>query len=132
MAESNVELLGSGYDAFAEGERDVAAVLALVAEDIAWHVSGRNPLGGDYTGHEEVGGFFQALGERSGGTFNLDAGDFFDNGEDEVVVSVTENAERNGVSSTSSALHVWRREDGKATKFQAFQGDDYKWDDFWA
>jgi len=130
MAESNAEILRAGYEAFAQG--DVPAVLAVFSEDIVWNVPGRNALSGEYTGHDGVGEFFQALGERSNGTFKLDVQDILDNGEDTVVVLATETAERNGAQLNSSAVHVWRLQDGKATSFKAFQHDDHHWDEFWA
>lgn len=129
MDQSNAELLRSGYAAFAEG--DVGAVLALFSEDIAWHIPGRNLLSGDYTGHDEVLGFFQALGERSNGTFRLDVHDVLDNGEDKVLALVTENAERGGARLQFEAVHVWRMQDGKATSMQAFLADDHEADEFW-
>jgi ketosteroid isomerase-like protein len=63
MMQSNAELLRDGYEGFASG--DVAAVFAIFAEDVAFHIPGHSPISGDYTGQEEVGGFLQSLGERS-------------------------------------------------------------------
>ncbi len=130
MSQSNAEILRKGYDDFATG--DVEAVLAVFAEDIAWHVPGKNPLSGDYTGHDEVVGFFGQLGERSGGTFHLEVHDILDNGENTVVVLVGEKGERNGNRLDVEAVHVWRVEDGIAKEFRAFQHDDYENDEFWA
>ena len=130
MSETNAELLRRGYDAFAEG--DVPGVLALFSPEIKWHVPGRNLLSGDYTGHDEVVGFFQKMGELSGGTFELVVHDILDNGADKVVVLVTENAERNGTAVAFEAVHVWRVQDGLATRFQAFQHDDHDMDAFWS
>lgn len=130
MSRSNAEILRTGYAAFAEG--DVPAVLAIFSEDIAWRVPGRNPLSGDYTGHDAVLGFFQALGERSNGTFALDLNEIHDNGEDMVLAVVTETAERNGVRLTSLSVHLWHLKDGKATSFQSLTGNDYEVDEFWA
>jgi ketosteroid isomerase-like protein len=130
MSRSNAEILRTGYEAFAAG--DVPAVLAIFSEDIAWRVPGRNPLSGDYTGHDAVLGFFQALGERSNGTFALDVNDILDNGEDKVVAVVTETAERKGARLASLSVHLWHFEDGKATSFQALMNDNYEVDEFWA
>lgn len=130
MTRSNPELLRSTYEAFAAG--DVAAVLAVFSEDIAWHISGRNPLAGDYTGHDEVLGFFQQLGERSNGTFSLDVHDILDNGGETVAVIVTERAQRHDAHLDVEAVHVWRVNDGKATRFQAFMADEYAVDEFWS
>ena len=127
---SDAALLRSGYDAFAAG--DVPAVLALFSEDITWHIAGRSPVSGDYTGHDEVLSFFGALGERSNGTFALDVQHILDSGDGTVVALVTESAERNGKELRVPAVHVWRMQDAKATSFQAFQHDDYVIDTFWS
>jgi ketosteroid isomerase-like protein len=113
-------------------EGDVPAVLAVFSDEITWHVPGRSPLAGDYAGHDEVVGFFQALGERSNGTFHLEVHDILDNGKDTVVVLVTEHAERNGSVLAASAVHVWRFRNGKAASFQNFDGDNYELDEFWS
>lgn len=130
MSQSNAEVIRSGYQAFAAG--DVPAVLAIFSDDIAWHVPGRSPLAGNYTGHDEVLGFFQNLGERSNGTFSIDVHDILDNGEDKVVVLLTETAQRNDKSLSVSAVHVWGVQEAKATRFQAFVADEYEVDEFWS
>jgi ketosteroid isomerase-like protein len=130
MTQSNAEILRGGYEAYQQG--DVPAVLAVFAEDIAWHVPGRNPLSGDYTGHDEVVGFFQGLGERSNGTFGLEVQDILDNGDDKVVVLVRETGERDGKHLDFPGVHVWRVQNGRATNFQAFFSDQYAVDDFWS
>lgn len=127
---TDAELVRSGYDAFAAG--DVPAVLALFSADITWHIPGRSPVSGDYTGHNEVVGFFGALGERSAGTFSVHVQDILDNGAGTVVALVTESAERNGERLDVPEVHVWRVQDGKATSFRAFKHDDYILDEFWS
>ena len=51
-AQFNAALVKSAYDAFAHG--DIQGPLAVLAEDILWHIPGRGPLSGDYRGHAEV------------------------------------------------------------------------------
>jgi ketosteroid isomerase-like protein len=66
----NATLLRAGYDAFATG--DMAALDALFADDVVWHVAGRSPLSGEHKGKGEVfGTFFAGLAERSGGSFSV-------------------------------------------------------------
>jgi ketosteroid isomerase-like protein len=130
VSQSNAEIISSGYEAFAAG--DIPAVLAVFAEDITWKIAGRSPLAGTYTGHDEVLGFFQNLGERSGGTFHLDIQDVLDNGEDRVVLVVTETAQREDRSLSHTAVHMWSVRDGKATSFQGISEDDYENDAFWS
>jgi ketosteroid isomerase-like protein len=129
MADSSADIIRSGYEAFGRG--DVPAVLAMFADDISWHVGGRNPLAGVYTGHDEVLGFFGQLGERSGGTFHLVLDDVFDNGAETVAALVTETAEYNGKQLDETWIHLWRVRDGKATRFQGYAADDHANDEFW-
>jgi ketosteroid isomerase-like protein len=46
--ESAATLICDGYKAFAAG--DVPTVLAMLAEDVSWHICGRRPLTGVYRG----------------------------------------------------------------------------------
>ena len=130
MTQTNAEILADGYKALAEG--NLPAVLAMFSDDIRWHKPGHNPLSGDYTGHDEVGAHFQALMERSNGTFSLDVHDILDNGKEKVMALVTENAERNGARLNLPAIHLWHFEDGKATRFQNFVSDESAYDAFWS
>jgi uncharacterized protein len=130
VIQSDAELLRGGYDAFAGG--DVPAVLALFSEDIAWHVSGRSPLAGDYRGHDDVVGFFGALGERSNGTFRLDVHQILDSGDGTVAVLVTETAQREDARLDVASVHVWQVRDGKVTSFRDFPADAYAMDEFWS
>jgi ketosteroid isomerase-like protein len=130
MSQSNAELVRSGYEAFAAG--DIPAVLAIFADDISWTIPGRSPLAGVYTGHDEVLGFFGQLMERSNGTFHLEITDVLDNGDDKVALLVTEIAQRDDASLSNPGVHLWTVQDGKATNFRAFAGDEYAVDEFWS
>jgi ketosteroid isomerase-like protein len=130
MAQSDAEILQSGYDAFAQG--DVPGVLALFAEDIAWHVPGDNLVAGSYSGHQEVVGFFQKLGELSGGTFNVSVREIFDNGTGTVVALVTLAGERNGRQQSNDTVQVWRFVDGMAVSFNEFNDAQAELDEFWS
>ena len=128
-AASNVALIRRGYDAFARG--DSATVLAILAEDILWHVPGRGPLSGDYHGHAEVLEFFGRFTELSGGTFRIQIDDVLANRE-RVVVLCTESAERSSRSWSSPQVHVWTIENDHATVFWQYQGDQQAEDEFWS
>ena len=129
MTHPNAELLRGGYDAFAKG--DIPAVLAIFAEDIAWHVPGRSPLSGDYRGHQEVVGFFTKAMELSGGTLRVEADEILADGE-RIIALTTVSAERNGRSWSSPEVHLWRVQDGRAVTFREFQGDQEAEDRFWS
>jgi hypothetical protein len=69
--------------------------------------------------------------ELSGGTFDIDVNNVLAE-NDLVVVLVTVNAERNGLSSSFPEIHVWRMKNGKATDFREYQGDEQREDRFWS
>jgi ketosteroid isomerase-like protein len=126
---SNAALIRRGYDAFAHG--NIATVLAILAEDILWHVPGRGPLSRDYRGHAEVLGFFGRFMELSGGTFRIQIDDVLASRE-RVVVLCTESAQRSGRSWSSPQVHVWTIKNGRATVFWQYQGDQQAEDEFWS
>ena len=98
---------------------------------ISWHVPGHGPLSGDYTGHAQVGGFSLQTMDLSGGAFSIDVHSVL--GEDDLVVAlVTVNARRHGVSASFPEVHVWRLQNGKATAFCEYQGDEQREDRFWS
>lgn len=127
---SNAAMIAAGYEAFARG--DVPAVLEMFAEDISWRISGRSPLAGSYSGHDEVLDFFGMLGQLSDGTFRIDVHAVLGDDSEHVAVICTEHAERNGTRGSFEMVHAWRVENGSATRFQAFVYDEYSIDEFWS
>jgi uncharacterized protein len=113
----NEDLLHRGYAAFASG--DLAAVLAMMADDMVWHVGGRNQLAGDYHGHQEITGFFGKLLELSAGTFRLEIHDLLANDEHGTVLA-TVHAERDGKTLAAREVNIWHLADGKSTEFWSF------------
>ena len=129
MAHPNEDLLRKGYAAFGEGDLDT--VMGLFADDIKWHVPGRNPLAGDYSGKEEVGAFLGRAMELTNGTFRVDVHDLLAN-DDHGVALVHLTAERDGKSLDSNDVHVWHIRDGRATEQWIHPGDQYAADEFWS
>ena len=128
MSGRNAELVRRGYDAFSRG--DLSAVFTILGEDITWHVPGRSPLSGDFTGHEQVGQFFASTMALSGGTFRMDIQYIVDHG-DEVIVLCTVAAERNGQSWSSPEAHVWRVDGDRAVAFREFRRGQQTEDECW-
>ena len=128
MTAQNAELIQRAYQAFSRG--DLATVFGILGQDITWHVPGSSPLSGDYKGHEQVGAFFGATMELSGGTFTIDVQDILAQ-RDQVVVLCTVAAERHGQSWSSPEVHVWRMAGDQAVDFREFQGDEHTEDKFW-
>jgi len=129
MIDNSADIIRNGYLAYAKG--DIPSVLAVLSEEITWHVPGRSPLSGDYTGHEEVLGFLGKGMTLSGGTLRVEPDEIVAAGE-RVVVLATVSAERNGQAWSAAEVHVWRVVDGKAVSFREFQGDQQAEDEFWS
>ena len=125
----NLDLVRRGYVAYGTGDMDT--VNELFADDIVWHVAGRSPLAGDYSGKEEVFGFFAKLQEMSDGTSKVEVHDMLAN-DTHGVALVTESGTRSGRSHQGHATHVFHLLDGKVTEFWDAQTDQYAADEFWS
>jgi ketosteroid isomerase-like protein len=129
MDKSNQEIVHKAYQDFARG--DVPAVFAAFDPRITWHIPGHGPLSGDFTGHDEIGTFFQRTMELSGGHFAIEVERLLAD-DDLVVALVTVHAQRNGTAAAFPEVHVWRMKDGKIAAFREYQGDEQREDRFWA
>jgi ketosteroid isomerase-like protein len=129
VAHPNEELIRKGYAAF--DQRDMAALNDLFADDVTWHVTGDNPLAGDYEGKEAVFGLFAKLAEETGGSLRNDIHDVLANDEHGVAL-VTARAERGGKTLSDNAAHVLHIEGGKVTEFWIHSGDQQAVDQFWS
>ena len=128
MSDTDAAIIRTAYAAFARG--DVPAVFAVFDPKMTWHVPGHGPLSGDYTGHAEIGMFFQRTMELSGGKFSIDVHEVLA-GRDVVVALVTVKAERRGKAAEFPEVHVWRMHNGRAIAFREYQGDEQREDRFW-
>jgi hypothetical protein len=129
MGVSNSAIIRKAYEDFARGS--ISAVFVALDPTITWHVPGHSPLSGDFTGHDQIEGFFRRTMELSGGAFSMDVHNVLADG-DLVVVLVTVNAKRNGVSASFPEVHVWRMKNGRAIEFREYQGDEQREDRFWS
>ena len=116
MANDNVELLRSTYEAFGRG--DIPAVMGSFAEDITWHVPGVLPHGGDAKGHEEVGEFFGRLAGMWE-DFGLEFSDFVASG-DRVCVIGRAQGKLDGKQTGFGFCHCWTVRDGVCTDFDEY------------
>lgn len=129
MAHPNEEALRRGYDAFSRG--DIETVMDLFTDDIQWHIPGQNPVSGDYSGKEEVGGFFGKLMELSSGTFRIEVHDILANDEHATALVII-RAERNGKTLAVNDAHVWHVSSGKFSEFWACVFDQIAFNEFWS
>jgi ketosteroid isomerase-like protein len=127
MAEHpNVARIRDGYAAFSTG--DFAALNELFADDILWHVGGRNQFARDYHGREEVYQLFGTMAEASGGTFAIELHAVLADDEHGLAMVVT-RASRDGRSFEIKEVHAFHLRDGKATEFWNASTDEYAGDE---
>ena len=127
---TNIDNTRKGYKAFAEG--DLAALTELIAPDCVWHVGGRSQLAGDYTGHDEIFGYFGKLMEVTDGTFSVTLEDLAELETTGMVVClVTATGTRNGQTLTSRMIELGRSNDaGQIAEAWWFSEDQYAGDEF--
>ncbi|MBO0731087.1 MAG: nuclear transport factor 2 family protein [Acidimicrobiaceae bacterium] len=122
---SNVSRIKDGYTAFASGDR--AALNDLFADDLLWHVGGRNQFAGDYRGRDAVYGFLGKVMEVSEGSFRVDVHTILADDEHGVAL-VIEKASRDGRSINVNEAHIFHLRDGKVVEFWAASTDQYATD----
>ncbi len=128
MAHPNEDLLRRGYEAFSKG--DMQTLDGLFADDIVWHVGGRNQLSGDYRGKEEVFTLFGRWAELSGGTLTIELHDVLANEEHGVALQRATGT-REGGTVDDNGVGVYHVRDGKVTEAWFHPGDAYAIDEFW-
>lgn len=128
MAHPNEQLIRRGYEAFANGDMDT--LRALFAPDIAWHVSGTNPLSGDYHGLDEVLGLFGRV-QQLADSFEFDVHDVLANDE-HVVALLKVRATRGDDIQEGDAIQVFHVADGQITEFWGTPFDQAAADEFWS
>jgi ketosteroid isomerase-like protein len=127
MAEHpNVARIRDGYAAFAKS--DFAALNDLFAEDLLWHVGGRNQLSGDYLGREAVFGFFSKLMQVTEGSFHVDVHAVLADDQHGVAM-VLATASRGGQSIQVKNADVAHLRDGKVVEFWISSTDQYAFDE---
>jgi len=124
------ELLGRWF--LAQAQSDPEALRALLADDVVWHVPGRNLLSRNYRGPDEVLGFLAHVRELSGGSARPQLLGVLAN-DGWAVALVRMFAERNG-RKLDGSFQAWahRIVDGKIAEFWFLVEDRYEVDAFWS
>jgi ketosteroid isomerase-like protein len=127
---TNGAIVRSFHDAQQRG--DAATVMELLADDVVWHVPGRNLLSRDYSGKAEVAGFFGRARELSGGTVRTELIDVLGS-ETFGIALVRVFAEREGKSLNGQfQAFVYRVKKGRIAEFWFLVEDRYAVDAFWS
>ena len=125
----NETLIREGYDAFVRG--DLEAVAKFLHPDARWHVAGRSPLAGVYSGHEELFALFARIFEITEGTIALSARDVLVS-EDHVIVLTTMKARRGERVLDDDGVAVFKIHDGLATEVWNFAENQDEMDSFFS
>jgi len=98
--------------------RNLAASKGLIAEDVVWHYSNPNlpDMQGDYVGLDGVRSFFEAIAQKSGGTFQIDPMSITAVGDELVVVQSRNTLTFEGRSVTVDVVVVWRIVGGRVVE----------------
>ena len=130
MSHENVELLQSWFAA--QARADIPAMQTILAEDVVWHVPGKNLLSRDYRGKPEVFGFFMRARELSGGTVRVEPIEIIA-GDQHAIALVRVYAEREGRTLDGELqAFTFRIEAGHIAEFWFLVEDRYAVDAFWS
>jgi ketosteroid isomerase-like protein len=115
MPESSEQVVRGLYEAFARA--DIPAILSTLDERIDWRAPVNLPHGGHFAGRDEVGRFFQGIGEHWE-TLTVNVDDVLSAG-DRVVVLVTAagRLRATGEETGYTAAHAWTLHDGTPARF---------------
>jgi uncharacterized protein len=119
----NAQRIRDVYPAFTRG--DLGPIDALLADDVEWHETGRNPLHGVHRGRDAVHELLDRLGQLTGGSLRLDVRTVL--ADDTDAVAVLRTSARRGDRSFEDVLetHVYRFAGGRVTEFHATFDDQY-------
>ena len=97
---------------------NLAASKHLIAEDVVWHYANPNlaDMQGDYVGLDGVRSFFEAIAQKSGGTFQIDPVSVTPVGDELVVVQSRNTLTVEGRSVAVDVVVVWRIVDGRVVE----------------
>ena len=127
---ANADLVRRFHEAQQRG--DVAALMDMLADDIVWHVPGRNLLSRNYNGKAEVAGFWARARELSGGTVRTELIDVL-GGDGFGIALVRVFAKREGKSLGGQfQAFTYRIVHGKIAEFWFMVEDRYAVDAFWS
>jgi hypothetical protein len=125
----NEELLRREYEARAA--RDDRALVQILAEDVVWHVPGRNAIAGEYRGIDRVMEYVQRRRELANGTLEITVHDVLADDEHGLVIA-TGRATRGGSAFEWRAHGLYRFRHGSIAECWVLPEDQYEFDRIWS
>jgi uncharacterized protein len=110
---------------------DAEPVREMLADDVVWHVPGRNPIAGDHRGIEAVMSYFERRRDLARATFRIHVHDVLASG-DLVVQLAGGTAELGGAVVEWETVGVFRVRDGLLAEGRLVPFDQYLFDRVWS
>jgi ketosteroid isomerase-like protein len=115
---------------FYAGGGSAEEVEALMTEDIAWHVPGRNAIAGHYQGRHEVMDYFSRRRDLARGSLRVEIRRVL--ADDEYVLQLAGGqAELRGTTHPWETVGVYRIRDGRIAECWLVPFDQYAFDEIW-
>jgi uncharacterized protein len=122
MAEG-AQVVQQAYEAFGRG--DIPGVLGILADDVDWSVSEAIPHGGRFQGRDEVGRFFEGIGEKWEDGFSVEVDETVDGGDQVVTLGRARGTLRDGRGDASYGFaHVFTVRGGQVVRFREYVDPD--------
>ena len=130
MAHPNEDIVRQGYKAFGEGDMDTLS--SLFAPDAVHSTPGNNPLSGEYKGIDNILAYYGKLFELSDGTFSAELQNTKAEGDDRVVATHRNKAQRGGKTLDQDETLTFTIAGGKFTRLVEKHSDPAAYDAFWS
>jgi ketosteroid isomerase-like protein len=111
---------------------DPAPVRALLAEDVVWHVPGRNAIAGEYRGIDAVMDYFARRRDLAHQSFRLHPGELLVGRGEHVAVLTDGTAVLGGVERRWSTVGLYRIRGGRIAACWLLPLDPEAFDEVWA
>lgn len=106
-------------------------VREFLVDDVKWHVTGTNPLAGDFVGIDAVVGAMRRYGEYSHHSLELDTQSLFADADHAVAIHRA-TGRRDGIGYEAHEIDVFHLSGGLITEFWSFSEDQNATDAFWS
>jgi hypothetical protein len=114
---ANTKLIQDAYAAFGRG--DIAAVIAMLDENVEWTSPRTLPHGGEFSGPAQVGKFFEGIG-AAWDSLALDIESVNEAGGNVIGVLRADGKLKNGEARSYGAAHVFEVGNGKIRRFREY------------
>ena len=114
---ANAKLVNDAYAAFGRG--DIAAVIAMLDDNVEWTSPGTLPHGGEFSGPAQVGKFFEGIG-AAWDSLVLDIESVDEAGAKVIGILRASGKRKSGQAESYGAVHVFEIGNGKIRRFREY------------